>query len=54
MSTFAVLNLTAAFAHSFLALQRRARLLAFAAGIYTPNATLWQARWCQPNNAESP
>jgi predicted MFS family arabinose efflux permease len=38
MSLFAVLNMAAAMAHSFLALAAARVLLAFAAGIYTPNA----------------
>jgi predicted MFS family arabinose efflux permease len=38
MSLFAVLNIAAAMAHSFLALAAARVLLAFAAGIYTPNA----------------
>jgi len=38
MATFAVLNLAAAMAHSFLALAAARVLLAFAAGVYTPNA----------------
>jgi predicted MFS family arabinose efflux permease len=38
MSLFAMLNMTAAMAHSFLALAAARVLLAFAAGIYTPNA----------------
>jgi predicted MFS family arabinose efflux permease len=38
MSLFAVFNLAAALAHSFLALSAARVLLAFAAGVYTPNA----------------
>jgi predicted MFS family arabinose efflux permease len=38
MALFAVLNMAAAMAHSFLALAAARVLLAFAAGIYTPNA----------------
>ena len=38
MSLFALLNMAAAMAHSFLALAAARVLLAFAAGIYTPNA----------------
>ncbi|MGO9834314.1 MAG: MFS transporter [Polyangiaceae bacterium] len=38
MSLFALLNMAAATAHSFLALAAARVLLAFAAGIYTPNA----------------
>jgi predicted MFS family arabinose efflux permease len=38
MSLFAVFNMAAALAHSFLALAAARVLLAFAAGIYTPNA----------------
>src|SRR5580692_6152254 len=38
MSLFAVFNMAAAQAHSFLALAAARVLLAFAAGIYTPNA----------------
>jgi predicted MFS family arabinose efflux permease len=38
MSAFAVLNMAAAIAHSFLALALARAALAFAAGIYTPNA----------------
>src|SRR5580704_11348601 len=38
MALFAVLNMGAAMAHSFLALAAARVLLAFAAGIYTPNA----------------
>src|SRR5260221_6366014 len=38
MSLFAVLNMAAAMAHSFLALAAARVLLAFAAGMYTPNA----------------
>jgi predicted MFS family arabinose efflux permease len=38
MSLFAMLNMAAAMAHSFLALAAARVLLAFAAGIYTPNA----------------
>ena len=38
MSLFALLNMAAAMAHSFLALAAARVFLAFAAGIYTPNA----------------
>lgn len=38
MSIFAMLNMAAAMAHSFLALAAARVLLAFAAGIFTPNA----------------
>jgi predicted MFS family arabinose efflux permease len=38
MSLFALLNMAAAMAHSFLGLAAARVLLAFAAGIYTPNA----------------
>ena len=38
MSLFAFLNIGAAMAHSFLALAAARVLLAFAAGLYTPNA----------------
>jgi len=38
MSLFAMLNMAAAMAHSFLALAAARVLLAFAAGVYTPNA----------------
>ena len=38
MSLFALLNIGAAMAHSFLALTAARVLLAFAAGLYTPNA----------------
>jgi predicted MFS family arabinose efflux permease len=38
MSLFAMLNMAAAMAHSFLGLAAARVLLAFAAGIYTPNA----------------
>jgi len=38
MSLFAVLNMAAAMAHSFLGLAAARVLLAFAAGLYTPNA----------------
>lgn len=38
MSLFAVLNLVAATAHSFLALAAARVLIAFAAGVFTPNA----------------
>src|SRR5260221_4055650 len=38
MSLFAMLNMAAAMAHSFLALAAARVLLAFAAGMYTPNA----------------
>ena len=38
MTLFAMLNMVAALAHSFLALAAARVLLAFAAGIYTPNA----------------
>jgi len=52
MSLFAFLNIGAAMAHSFLALAAARVLLAFAAGLYTPNANALAGAVVSRNTAD--